>query len=440
MFGMSSVVTAVIGLLVLLVLVGLLVASRYKVAGPNEAYIVTGRRGREVKNPETGVVSTDLSGQKVVMGGGVFVVPFVQRLGMLDLSSRRIPVQIRGAVSGQGIKLNLDGVALVKVGGNEDSIRAAAQRFMSQQEEVETFTQETLAGALRSIVGSLSVEQIIRDRAAFAQRVADESEASLTGQGLVLDTFQIQDITDDGSYLTDLGRPEAAKVQRMAAVAEAAARQEAEQARLAAEQQVAIANRELALKVAEIKAETDAAAAKAQSIAQAEGEAEKARLMGVGDKSRRTALAEAEAIEGAKKGEAEKARRIAEADAVRAEGEARAAAILATGQAEAEAMDKKADAFARYGEAAVLQMLVEVLPQVAKEVAAPMAAIEKLTVISTDGAGAMPKQVTNNVVQTMELIKNATGVDLTKMLSKYGEQATQPSKPHAVEPLADTDE
>ncbi len=509
MFGMSSVVTAVIGLLVLLVLVGLLVASRYKVAGPNEAYIVTGRRGREVKNPETGVVSTDLSGQKVVMGGGVFVVPFVQRLGMLDLSSRRIPVQIRGAVSGQGIKLNLDGVALVKVGGNEDSIRAAAQRFMSQQEEVETFTQETLAGALRSIVGSLSVEQIIRDRAAFAQRVADESEASLTGQGLVLDTFQIQDITDDGSYLTDLGRPEAAKVQRMAAVAEAAARQEAEQARLAAEQQVAIANRELALKVAEIKAETDAAAAqaaaagplaqadrdqailteqekvavrqaalkerqldtevrkpadaeryrreteaeasknaaifqaaaaKAQSIAQAEGEAEKARLMGVGDKSRRTALAEAEAIEGAKKGEAEKARRIAEADAVRAEGEARAAAILATGQAEAEAMDKKADAFARYGEAAVLQMLVEVLPQVAKEVAAPMAAIEKLTVISADGAGAMPKQVTNNVVQTMELIKNATGVDLTKMLSKYGEQATQPSKPHAVEPLADTDE
>ena len=263
MFGMSSVVTAVIGLLVLLVLVGLLVASRYKVAGPNEAYIVTGRRGREVKNPETGVVSTDLSGQKVVMGGGVFVVPFVQRLGMLDLSSRRIPVQIRGAVSGQGIKLNLDGVALVKVGGNEDSIRAAAQRFMSQQEEVETFTQETLAGALRSIVGSLSVEQIIRDRAAFAQRVADESEASLTGQGLVLDTFQIQDITDDGSYLTDLGRPEAAKVQRMAAVAEAAARQEAEQARLAAEQQVAIANRELALKVAEIKAETDAAAAQA---------------------------------------------------------------------------------------------------------------------------------------------------------------------------------
>ncbi len=492
----SPLLTAILGLVVLFVLVGLLVASRYKVAGPNEAYLVTGRKGKEVRNIETGVVSTDLSGQKVVMGGGVFVVPFVQRLGVLDLSSRRIPVQIRGAVSGQGIKLNLDGVAIVKVGGNEDSIRAAAQRFMTQQDEIETFTQETLAGALRSIVGSLSVEQIIRDRAAFAQRVADESEASLTGQGLVLDAFQIQDITDDGSYLSDLGRPEAAKVQQYAAVAEAAAHQQAEQARLAAEQQVAIANRELLLKRAEIKAETDAAvaqaaaagplaqadrdqailteqekvavrqaalkerqldtevrkpadaeryrreteaeanknaalfqaeAAKAQSIAAAEADAEKARLTGVGDKSRRTALAEAEAIEGAKRGESEKARRVAEADAVRAEGEAKAAAILATGQAEAEAMNKRADAYARYNEAAVLQMLVEALPLVAEKVAAPMAGIDKLTVISTDGAGALPKQVTNNIVQTMELIKNTTGVDLSNLVSKYADGSAGPS-------------
>ena len=231
----SSPLIAVVGLVVLvLLLLVLLITSRYKVAGPNEAFIVTGRkRSREVRNPETGLMSTDLSGQKVVMGGGVFVVPLVQRRHVLDLSSRRIMVQIRGAVSGHGVKLNLDGVAIVKVGGNEDSIRAAAQRFLSQQDEIETFTQETLAGSLRSIVGSLSVEQIIRDRAAFAQRVADESESSLTGQGLVLDTFQIQDITDDGSYLSDLGRPEQARVGQLAAVAEANARQTAEQAQIA---------------------------------------------------------------------------------------------------------------------------------------------------------------------------------------------------------------
>ena len=262
-FDLPPFLLPLLGIIAIVVLLALVIVTRYKVAGPNEAYIVTGRRGKEVRNLETGEISHDLSGQKVVMGGGVFVVPFVQRLHILDLSSRRIPVTIRGAVSGQGVKLNLEGVAMVKVGGNEDQIRAAAQRFLSQQDEVETFTQEVLAGALRSIVGSLSVEQIIRDRAAFAQKVADESEASLTGQGLLLDTFQIQDITDDGQYLADLGRPEAARVGQLAAIAEAQARQASEQARVAAEQEIAVANRQLALKNAEIKAETDAAAAQA---------------------------------------------------------------------------------------------------------------------------------------------------------------------------------
>ncbi|MFV0452396.1 MAG: flotillin family protein [Propioniciclava sp.] len=489
---MSPSVVPSIGLVVLVRLIGLLIASRYKVAGPNDAFIVTGRKGKAVRNPETGQISEDLSGQKVVMGGGVFVIPFVQRLFVMDLSSRRIMVQIRGAVSGQGIKLNLDGVAIVKVGGNEDSIRAAAQRFLTQQNEIEEFTQETLAGSLRSIVGSLSVEQIIRDRAAFAQRVADESESSLTGQGLVLDTFQIQDITDDGSYLSDLGRPEAAKVGQQAAVAEAVARQEAEQARINAQQVIAVRERELLLKQAEIKAETDAANAtaaasgplaqadrdqailteqekvavrqaalkdrqldtevrkpadasryqleteaearrnaavfqadadKTAAIAKAEAEAEKARLTGVGDKSRRTALAEAEAIEGAKRGEAEKARRVAEAEAVRAEGDAQAASILATGQAEAEAMEKKADAYARYSDAAVIEMLIKVLPDIAERVSAPMGAIDNLTVISADGANQLPKQVTSGVVGTMQMLKDAAGIDLAALARSYVDKA-----------------
>jgi flotillin len=127
------ILVAIVGLIILLVVVGVLIASRYKVAGPNEAFIVTGRKGKEVRNPRPASSPPTCPGQKVVMGGGVFVVPFVQRLHVLDLSSRRIMVQIRGAVSGQGVKLNLDGVALVKVGGNEDSIRAAAQRFLTQQ-------------------------------------------------------------------------------------------------------------------------------------------------------------------------------------------------------------------------------------------------------------------------------------------------------------------
>ena len=159
-----------------------------------------------------------------------------------------------------------------------------------------------------------------------------------------------------------------------------------------------------------------AEARKAATIAGAEADAEKARLSGEAEKSKRSALAEAEAIEGAKRGEAEKARRVAEADATRAEGEANAAATLAVGQAEAEAMDKRAAAFAHYNDAAVLQMLIEVLPQIAREVAAPISAIDQLTVISSDGAGAIPRQVTDNVVQTLQMLKTTTGLDLEAMI------------------------
>ncbi|MBZ5737683.1 flotillin family protein [Nocardioides mangrovi] len=466
-----ALLTALGGLVVLLVLLVLLVTSRYKVAGPNQAFIVTGRKGKAVLNPETGQLSTDLSGQKVVLGGGVFVIPFVQKLATMDLSSRRISVQIRGAVSGQGIKLNVEGVAIVKVGGNADQIRLAAQRFLSQQQDVEPFTQEVLAGALRSIVGGLTVEQIIRDRAAFAQRVADESENSLTGQGLILDTFQIQDVTDDGTYLADLGRPEAARIQQAAAIAEANARQAAEQAKIAAEQEIAVSQRTLALKQAEIKSETDAAAAQAAAagpLAQADrdqailteqekvavrraalterdletqvrkpADAERYRVeqeaegrrnaeIAAADarKAATIAAAEAKAQEARLTGEAEKARRTAEAEATRAEGEAQAAATLAVGQAEAEAMDKRAEAFAHYNDAAVLQMLVEVLPQIAKEVAAPIAGIDQLTVISTEGAGALPRQVNDNVVQTLAMLKSSTGLDLESMVHQAVGRAT----------------
>ncbi|MFE5630843.1 flotillin family protein [Streptomyces sp. NPDC056470] len=458
---MSPVLMAVVGIVVLVVLLGLVVITRYKVAGPSEAFIITGRRGKKSTDPDTGRVSTDNSGQKVVVGGGVFVVPFVQQKFSLDLSSRHIPVAVRGAVTLRGVKANLEGVAIVKVGGNEDSIRAAAQRFLMQQNGIVGFTQEVLSGALRSIVGRMSVEDIIRDRAAFAGQVAEEAEASLSGQGLVLDAFQIQDITTEGSYLEDLGRPEAARAKQEADIAEAVARRAAEQARLKAEEEIAVAQRTLYLKQAEIKAQTDEAAARANAagpLAEAarqqdvlsEQEKVAARQAALTDRqldtqvrkpadaaryraeqeaeARRIALvkeAEAAAESARLTGEGEKAQRAALAGAVRIEGEAQAAAIAARGTAEADAMQKKADAFARYGDAAVLQMLVEVLPQVVAKAAEPLAAVDRMTVISTDGASRLTRTVTDNVTQGMELLTSATGVDLASLL----QQLTQ-KKPH----------
>jgi flotillin len=175
----------------------------------------------------------------------------------------------------------------------------------------------------------------------------------------------------------------------------------------------------------EAEAEKNAAIARAEAnrlaaIARAQAEAETARLTGEGEKSRRAALAEANAIEGAKEGEAEKLRRQAIAEAIEREGIAEASAILAKGQAEAQAMEQKAEAFARYGEAAVLDLLVKALPQVVKEAAAPLGSIDKLTVISTDGASSLTKTVTSNVAQSLQLGTDLTGIDLSGLLTKLG--------------------
>lgn len=479
-----------------LLLAVLVVARRYKIASPSEAFIITGRKGKAVTNPETGEVTTDLSGQKVVMGGGVFVKPLTQRVHSLSLASRRISVRISGAVSKQGIRLNLDAVAIVKVGGTENSVRAAAQRFLHQQDEIEGFTQEVLAGSLRSIVGTLTVDEIIRDRAAFAAQVAEESISSLSNQGLVLDTFQIQDVSDDNEYLHDLGRPEAAVAARNAAIAEASARQESSQAEAKADEQIAEAQRDLDLRRSAFKADTDRAAAdaaaagslakadrdqevltsqervaerqaalterqldtevrkpadaaryqkeqeaqarrnseifnaeasKATAIAGAEAEAERVRLSALADaeRIRQAATADAERAKLAAgadaervrlEGQAESDRRRALAEAVRLEGEADAAAILAKGEAEAETLRRRAEAFEQYGQAAMAQMVVDMLPALARELAAPLGAIDDLTVISNDGAGQLSRSVASNLQETLEVVRRTTGLDVIGLL------------------------
>jgi flotillin len=489
---MSPLLIAIIGAVLLVLLIAMVVLSRISVAGPNEAFIVTGRKGRAIRAADGSAV-TDLSGQKVVMGAAVFVMPVVQRLYRLDLSSREIPVSVGAAVSAQGIRCDADAVAIVKVGGTAEMIRPAAQRFLHQQDRIEAFTGQVLSGALRAVIGRLTVEEIIRDRAAFAAHVAEEAERSLTHQGLVLDAFQLEDIRTAGSYLQDLGRPEAARVLKAAAIAEAQARQTAETERMKAEEAIAAADRNLALKKAEVQAEIDAANARSAAagplaeaerqqailteqqrvaernaelkerqldtevrkpadaarykteqeaeaarnaavfradaerqttIAAAQAQAEQARLMGEGERARRTALAEAAAIEGAKQGEAEQRRRTAIADAIEREGTAEASATKARGHAEAEAMQAKAEAFARYGEAAVLDLLVRVLPQVVQAASAPMSAIDKMTVISTDGASSLTRAVASNLAQGLQLGADLTGIDLATLFAKFGRAAT----------------
>ncbi|GAA4963429.1 flotillin family protein [Kineococcus glutinatus] len=475
--------------LVLLLVAFVAVKMRYKIASPSEALIIVGKKGRPVTNPQTGEVTTDLSGQKVVMGAGVFVKPLVQQAHRLSLSSVRIPISIRGAVSRQGIRLNVDGVAIVKVGGTEDLVRAAAQRFLQQQKEIEPFTQEVLAGSLRGVIGTLTVEEIIRDRVAFARQVEEEAVTSLNNQGLVLDTLQIQDVTDDGNYLKDLGRPEAANARRAAEIAEANNAQEAQQAKALSDAKIAQAQRDLALQQAQFRADQDKAAAEADAagrlaeaaaqqqvlleqervaqrqaeltertldtevrkpadarryeaeqqaaaqktarvmaaeaeqqaaVAAAQAEAERVRLSAQADATRVGLAAEAEATRVRLAAQAELQRRTAEADAVRLEGQAEAESIAVTGTARAEALQQEARALKEFGEAALTQRALEVLPQVAEALASPLGNIKDLTVISSDGAGALSRSVGTNLQETFEVLKRTTGVDVPGMIRSLG--------------------
>ena len=225
---MSGLIIAIIGTVVLVLLIVMAILSRISVAGPNEAFIVTGRKGRSVQGRGRQIGHRPVRAEgghgrgRVRAAGGAAAVP--ARPVQPGDPGRRSP----RAVSKQGIRCDADAVAIVKVGGTAEMIRPAAQRFLHQQDRIEAFTAQVLAGALRAVIGRLTVEEIIRDRAAFAAHVAEEAERSLTHQGLVLDAFQLEDIRTAGTYLQDLGRPEAARVLKAAAIAEAQARQNAE--------------------------------------------------------------------------------------------------------------------------------------------------------------------------------------------------------------------
>ena len=165
---------------VAIVAVGYLIASRYYVASPDEALIVTGRKTKSSIDA-SGREIADLTNQRVIVGGGVFVIPFVQRLYRLSLASRKIVMQIE-AIDINSIPIDVKAVAVVKIGGTETAIRSAAQRFLNQQNQMADTVQELMAGSLRSVIGSMNVKEIITDREALSTKVLQAAQESLTEQ------------------------------------------------------------------------------------------------------------------------------------------------------------------------------------------------------------------------------------------------------------------
>ncbi len=436
--------------IIVVVLIVSYIGSRYKVAGANEALVVSGQRD---KTPD------GRKNLKVVRGGGVIVLPLVHKVGKLKLTARQINVNLADAVTRQGIKVAVQGVATFKIGADDESIRNAAERFLESQEEaVDSIVKNVLEGSLRSIVGTLTVEELNLDRQKFQQAVQDAAKGDLATSGLQIDSFTIQAIRDESGYMELIGQQETARRERDARMAKAAADQEAAVREAEAEQIKINAARDVALRRAETETQTAAAEARAAQAgplaeaeatqevtrkqtelaeleaartqkelltstvrpAEAEAEAQIRRAEGAKGAAIAQAQADAERVKLAGEAQARVVEVTAEATAKQTtlEGNAEAGIVLSKGEAEAKALALRAEAYRQFNEAAIIQTVLSMLPDIVRAAAEPMGHIDQLTVLSNDGASDLVKNVTRTVTEAGATVKGLTGIDIPELLNE----------------------
>jgi flotillin len=421
---------------IILILILAFVASRYKVAGANEAIIVAGSRGAKVRDEHGRVVSSPGDkGVKVVVGGGTIVMPLLNRVGRLKLTARQINVQLGDAVTSQGIKVQVQGVATFKIGRDVESLRNAAERFLdAKPEQVDSIVKNVLEGSLRSIVGTLTIEELIRDRQKLLQQVQDAAKGDLATSGLQIDAFTIQSFSDESNYIELLGQQSVSTVTRDARMVKATTDQEAA-VREAESMQIKInAGRDVALREAETKTQVAAAQARADQagpLAQAEAQQEVVRKQTElaqleADRKEKELLsttvkpaaAEAQAVIARAEGDKRARIAAAEADAetTRLEGGAEAQIVLTKGEAEAKALAMRADAYKQFNEAAIIQTVLAALPDIVRAAAEPMGHINSLTVMSADGASDIVKNATRAMIESTTAIKGLTGLDVPNLI------------------------
>lgn len=485
----------VIGVIVVL---GLAFWARYKTVGPDEAMIVTGSFLGS-KN-----ISEDESGRKIkiVRGGGAFILPVFQQSEFISLLSHKLDVSTPEVYTEQGVPVIADGVAIIKVGGSIEDVATAAEQFIGKPiEALKGEAQEVLEGHLRAILGSMTVEEVYRNRDKFAQEVQGVAARDLKKMGLQIVSFTIKDVRDKQGYLDALGKPRIAAVKRDAEIAEAEAMRDARIQKANAEEQgqkaellrdtnIAEATKAKELKVASFKKEQDTAKAEAdqayhiqearakQTMVEEQMKVElvrKEREIDLQEKEilvrqkqydaevKKKADADRYAVEVA--AEADKARKMLEAealqysietqakasaeqkrldgqaiaDAERAKGTAEAEVIRLRGLAEADAKEKLAEAFQKFGEAAILDIIVKMLPDLAGKIAEPIASIDKLTVVDT-GKGEGAARVSNYVTELMstapEMLKNVSGIDVESLIQGLTGRKTPPAASAAPAPAA----
>lgn len=484
---MFTPVFIVVGLVVFLLIAFIAVfIAKYRTAGPDEALIITGSYlgSRNVHVDESG------NKIKIIRGGGAFIFPVFQQSEPLSLLSSKLEVSTPEVYTEQGVPVMADGTAIIKIGGSIEEIATAAEQFLGKpKEERENEAREVLEGHLRSILGSMTVEEIYKNRDKFSQEVQRVASQDLAKMGLIIVSFTIKDVRDKNGYLESLGKPRIAQVKRDADIATAEADKEtrikraeadkdAQKAELERATEIAEAEKENQMKIADFRREQDIAKARAdqaydletarakQEVTEQEMqiriierqkqiELEEKEILrrekqydsevkkkadadryaveqaAAADKAKQLAEADANQyrIESLAKAEAEKVRMdgLAKAEAEKAKGETEAEIIRLKGLAEAEAKQKIAEAFEKYGQAAILEMIVKMLPQYAKEVAAPLSNIDKITVVDTGGgngengggANKITGYATNLMASLQESLKASSGIDVKELLENF---------------------
>ncbi|XP_023933328.1 flotillin-1 isoform X6 [Lingula anatina] len=419
----------------------------FETCGPNEAMVVSG---------------CCLSKPFIVPGGRVWVWPGIQQLQKISLNIMTLHIETPQVYTQAGVAISVTGIAQVKIqGANREMLEAACQQFLGKSEnEIRSIAQETLEGHQRAIMGTMTVEEIYKDRKKFSKAVFEVASSDLINMGISVVSYTLKDIRDDEGYLKSLGMSRTAQVKRDARIGEAEAKRDAgmkeaiaEEQRMAARYQndieIAKAQRDFELKKAAYDQEVQTKKAQSDLAYELQAAKTKQRIkeeqmqIKVVERTQQIQVQQQEIVRKEreleatirKPAEAEKYRleRLAEAnknrvileaqanaEAVQVKGEAEAYAIEAKAKAEAEQMAKKADAWKDYQDAAKVDMVLETLPKVAAEVAAPLAQCKKVTMVSSGKGDVGASKLTGEVLDIMEklpgLVKQMTGVDIAKTM------------------------
>jgi flotillin len=356
----------------------------YRVPAPDEAMLVSGGRYGLKDAPF-----------RVVTGHGAFVMPMFRKARYLTLSMQEAEVA-ETCVTKQGISLNVRAVIAFKVGNDTESIVNAGQRFLSDQDQMSVLTGRIFAGHLRSIIGSMTVEEIVTERQKLASEVLDGSKAEMVSIGLTVDSLQIQSIDDMGAgYIAAMAAPNNAAIQRQAKIAQAQADQASAEAVQASARKQAEFARQTAVVQAQYKAEIDKAQAEAaQSGPLAQAEAQRAVISAQAELAQHQAQLRQQQLV---------------SEIIRpAEAEAEKVKILAI--ADAERTRIAAEAAASNNRVALDQLLIAQLPQIVKEAAAGLAGANVTILNGADGLGEIAAGLVSQGLTILESVRRSVGV------------------------------